>query len=193
MHRPMDHFEEPQTDCKPTSALTICKHVLYSLPLGAAKTAVDVNVTSTVDRSSSLLAGLPACLLDGLQSRQQITVNRQESMPLGRTPAAARIIFNRRKYDHVTPFISDVLHWPPVLFPMQYKFCLLVFLSLHGAAPVYLDDCCIGTHFFASGLRLRSLEGTYLRVRWMRTNFGDRAFSAAGSRCWNSLPSVHLA
>src|SRR6218665_1395380 len=35
-----------------------------------------------------------------------------------------------------------------------------------------------GTHSSASGLRLRSLEKTYLRVRRMRTHFGDRAFSA---------------
>jgi len=27
-----------------------------------------------------------------------------------------------------------------------------------------------------------------LRVRRMRTHFGDRAFSAAVPRCWNSLP-----
>src|SRR6218665_1520544 len=40
----------------------------------------------------------------------------------------------------------------------EYKLCLLVFLSLHGAAPEYLCDCCIGTHSSASGLRLRSLE-----------------------------------
>ena len=37
---------------------------------------------------------------------------------------------------------------------------------------------------------LRLLEMTDLRVRRMRTHFGDRAFSAAGPRCWNSLPSV---
>src|SRR6218665_1313577 len=28
------------------------------------------------------------------------------------------------------------------------------------------------------------------RVRRMRTHFGDRAFSAAGPRCWNSLPPL---
>ena len=28
------------------------------------------------------------------------------------------------------------------------------------------------------------------RVRRMRTHFGDRAFSAASPRCWNSLPPV---
>src|SRR6218665_2052643 len=73
---------------------------------------------------------------------------------------------------------------------IEYKLCLLVIQSLHGAAPDYLRDCCTVTHSFASGLRLRSLEWTDLRVRRMKTHFGDRAFSAAGPRCWNSLPPV---
>src|SRR6218665_3637424 len=87
-----------------------------------------------------------------------------------------------------TPLLRDVLHWLPVPFRIKYKFCLLVFLSLHGAAPEYLRDCCIGTHCSASGLRLRSLEKTDLQVRRMRPHFGDRGLSAAGPRCWNSLP-----
>src|SRR6218665_364071 len=108
--------------------------------------------------------------------------------------AAARLICNRRKYDHVIPLLRDVLNWLPVLFRIEYKLCLLVFLSLHKAAPEYLCDCCIGTHSSASGLRLRSLEKTDLRVRRMRMHFGDRAFSAAGPRCWNSLPpAIRLA
>src|SRR6218665_1109162 len=117
----------------------------------------------------------PACLLDGLQS----VLN-----------AAGRLICNRRKYDHVTPLLRDVLHWLPVPFRIEYKLCLLVFQSLHGAAPEYLRDCCTATHSFASGLRLRSLERTDLRVRRMRTHFSNHAFSAAGPRCWNSLPPV---
>src|SRR6218665_3140733 len=43
---------------------------IKSLPLGAAKAAVDAFVTSRVARYKSLLAGAPACLLDGLQSAQ---------------------------------------------------------------------------------------------------------------------------
>src|SRR6218665_3261326 len=77
-------------------------------------------VTSKMDRYNSLLAGAPACLLDGLQS----VLN-----------AAARLICNRRKYDHVTPLLRDVLHWLPIPFRIEYKLCLFVFLSLHGAAP----------------------------------------------------------
>src|SRR6218665_1388200 len=45
--------------------------------------------------------------------------------------------------------------------------CLLVFQSLHGAAPEYLRDCCTATHSSAFGLQLRSLERTDLSVRRM--------------------------
>src|SRR6218665_1052087 len=76
-----------------------------------------------------------------------------------------------------TPLLRDVLRWLPVPFRIEYKVCLLVFQSPHGAAPEYLRDCCTATHSSASGLRLRSLERTDLRVRRMRTHFGDRAFS----------------
>src|SRR6218665_1427406 len=41
----------------------------------------------------------------------------------------------------------------------------LVYKSLHVAAPGYLRDCCFVTHSSASGLRLRSLERTDLRMR----------------------------
>src|SRR6218665_3473488 len=105
----------------------------------------------------------------------------------------ARLICNRRRYGHITPLLRDVLHWLPVPFRIEYKLCLLVFLSLHGAAPEFLRDFCTGTHSSASGLRLRSLERTDLRVQRMKTHFGDRALSAAGSRLWNSLlPVIRL-
>src|SRR6218665_3863509 len=84
----------------------------------AAKAAVAAFITSRVDRYNSLLAGGPACLLDGLQS----VLN-----------ATTRLICNRRKHDHVAPLLRDVLDWLPVPFRIEYKLCLLVFLSLHGA------------------------------------------------------------
>src|SRR6218665_286001 len=79
--------------------LRLIRSCIKSLPLGAAKAAVAPFVTSRIDCYNSLLAGAPACLLDGLQS----VLN-----------AAARLICNRRKYDHVTPLLRDVLHWLPV-------------------------------------------------------------------------------
>src|SRR6218665_42004 len=155
--------------------LRLIRSCIKSLPLGAAKASVAAFVTSRVDCYNSLLAGTPVCLLDGLQS----VLN-----------AAERLICNRSKYDHVTPLLRDVLHWLPVPFCIEYKLCLLVFQSLHGAAPEYLRDCCTASHSSAPGLRLRSLERTDLCVRRMKTHFGDHAFSAAGPQCWNSLPPL---
>src|SRR6218665_2828300 len=73
---------------------------------------------------------------------------------------------------------------------VEFKICLLVYKSLHGAAPGYLREYCKDTHSSASGLRLRSTEKCDLQVRRMKTRFGDRAFSAAGPRCWNRLPAA---
>src|SRR6218665_1467472 len=56
--------------------------------------------------------------------------------------------------------------------------------------PGYLRNYCIETHSSASGLRLRLIDKRDLRVRRMKTRFGDRAFSADGPSYWNSLPSV---
>src|SRR6218665_970506 len=100
------------------------------------------------------------------------------------------LLCNGRKYDHVTPILRDVLHWLPVLLRVEFKICLLVYKSLHGAAPGYLRDYCKETHSSASGLRLRSTDKCDLLVRRMKTRFGDRAFSAAGPRCWNKLPTA---
>src|SRR6218665_598879 len=83
-----------------------------------------------------------------------------------------------------------VLHWLPVPLRVEFKICLLVYKSLHGAAPGYLRDYCKETHSSASGLRLRSTDKCDLLVRRMKTRFGDRAFSAAGPRCWNNLPAA---
>src|SRR6218665_2659097 len=102
--------------------LPLSRSCFKALPLGAAKAGVAAFVTSRVDRCN-LLARVPVCLLDGLQS----VLN-----------AAARLICNRRKYEHITPLLRDVLHWLPVPLRIEYKLCLLVFQSLHGAAPEYL-------------------------------------------------------
>src|SRR6218665_2978009 len=44
--------------------------------------------------------------------------------------AVTRLVCNRRKHDHITPLLHDVLHWLPVPFRIEYKLCVLVFLSL---------------------------------------------------------------
>src|SRR6218665_1733221 len=73
--------------------IRLIRSCIKSLPLGVAKAAVADFVTYRVDRCNSLLAGAPACLLNGLQS----VLN-----------ADARLICNRRKFYHITPLLRDV-------------------------------------------------------------------------------------
>ena len=51
--------------------------------------------------------------------------------------AAARLIFDARKKDHITPLLRD-LHWLPVRRRIDYKLLSLVYKCLHDAAPEYL-------------------------------------------------------
>src|SRR6218665_3351443 len=102
--------------------LRLIRSCIKSLPLGAAKAAVAAFVTSRVDRYNSLLADAPACLLDGLQSVHN---------------AAARLICNRRKYDHVTPLLRDVLHWLPVPFRIEYKLSTRLSITTRSCSRVF--------------------------------------------------------
>jgi len=66
--------------------------------------------------------------------------------------AAARLLMNGRKTDHVTPFLS-FLGWLPIHFRVQYKILIYVFKSLHGMAPEYLAEL---NKPYGVGVRLRS-------------------------------------
>ena len=53
--------------------------------------------------------------------------------------AAARLLLNRRKTDHITDGLKD-LHWLPITLRIQYKLCLLMHLIKVGNCPSYLKD-----------------------------------------------------
>src|SRR6218665_1475299 len=98
-----------------------------------------VSSVSSGAASSRCLLGLrrrlsPLCHFEGGPLQQP--ARRRACVLPGRTPVGPQcrsgLICNRRKYDHVTPLLRDVLHWLPVPFRIEYKPCLLVFLSLHG-------------------------------------------------------------
>jgi len=72
---------------------------------------------------------------------------------------------------------------------VYFKLTLLVFKSLRGETPSYLaDDCQLiadsGRH------RLRSADANALTVPRTNTRQGDRSFSVAGPKLWNSLPAT---
>ena len=131
-------------------------------------------VLSRLDYGNAVLAGLPNRQLDRLQS----VLN-----------AAARLIFSKRKFDHVTPLLRE-LHWLRVPQRIDYKLAVLVYRCLHHLAPSYLSTelCCVAD--LNSRQRLRSASTTALIIpTTRRSTLGDRTFSVAGARVWNSLPT----
>ena len=139
------------------------------LTLDSTKTLMHAYVTSRVDYCNSLLFGLPNNLIRKLQS----VLN-----------TAARVVTMTRKYDSITPVLYG-LHWLPMKYRIQFKLLLLVFKALNGLAPSYLSDKLS----YKPVCKLR-FSCQYLLVvpRSNLKSYGDRCFSVAGPKLWNSLP-----
>ena len=101
---------------------------------------------------------------------------------------AARLVTKTRKYEHSTPVLRS-LHWLPIVNRIKFKILLLVFKVKHGYAPTYLSDLL---HPMISSRRLRSTTQAHLQFASgprTHTRYGDRAFSVAAPKLWNSLPT----
>ena len=133
-----------------------------------SRAIIHAYVTSRLDQNNSLLIGVPATLLDKLQLIHN---------------AAAKIILRGKKRDHVTPLLKE-LHWLPLSQRRFFKLLLLVFKSLHGIGPNYLrEHLTLKTSKY--DLRYDELKVPHTTYK----RYGDRAFSVAGPRYWNTLPS----
>ena len=127
-------------------------------------------VTSKLDYGNALLYGIPKTTMSRLQYVQN---------------CAARLIKGARKFDHVTPLLID-LHWLPMTYRPMFKMLLTVFKILQGRAPEYLTELIT---IYIPSRYLRSNGSLILNVPRPNTkSWGDRAFSIAGPRLWNSLP-----
>jgi len=81
-------------------------------------------VLTRLDYGNATLAGLSGRLTARLQSVLH---------------DAARLIYFKRKYEHITPLLRE-LHWLSVPERIQFKLAVLVCRCLHGTAPPYLAD-----------------------------------------------------
>jgi len=89
--------------------------------------------------------------------------------------AAARLIYSKQKYEHITPLLME-LHWLSVHERIQFKLTVLVFHCLHGTAPSYLANPLQPVAALESRRRLRSSASAKLDIqRVRRTTVGDRA------------------
>ena len=135
----------------------------------AAEQLIHAFITSRLDFCNSLLSGLSNNTLRRLQLVQN---------------AAARLLTGHKKSTHITP-IFQALHWLPIQYRIQYKIILLTFKALHGSAPDYLQSL-LQVRSSRSGLRSSGKSLFVPRTRL--SSYGDRAFSSAAPRLWNSLP-----
>jgi len=90
---------------------------------------------------------------------------------------AVHLLIGASRHDHISPVLL-------VKQRVDYKPATLVYKLLRGQAPSYLvDDCQL---IADSGTpQLRSAHANVLT----NTRLGDKSFSVAGPRLWNSLPT----
>jgi hypothetical protein len=138
-----------------------------------AQILINSFVTSRLDYCNSLYYGLPANQLNKLQRVQN---------------AAARLICNLSRFDHITPTLKD-LYWLPVKFRIDFKIQLIVFKVLHGLAPDYISELI--TIKPPSSYSMRSNSKLLLQKTTLKTlpTLGDHSFGCAAPNLWNDLPS----
>ena len=96
-------------------------------PHGCRKTLVHSLISSCVDYCNSIFHGATNIVVRRLQS----VLN-----------AAARLISNKRKSDHITPVLRDQLHWLPIRQRIEFKIGVFVRNAVHGRGPTYLSRTC---------------------------------------------------
>ena len=105
--------------------------------------------------------------------------------------SAARVRFQCKKCDHITPYLQK-LHWFPVSYRIIHKVACICFKAyIPPLFPQYLSELMIR---FETKRNLRSSTDSRLPVLSNRhaKGYGQRCFSNAAPKLWNSLPfSIH--
>src|SRR2546425_1086674 len=149
------------------------RSVRKALPIDSIKLLIQALILTRVDYCNSALYGAPSVVLNRLQS----VLN-----------AGARLIAQRSKFDHISAYMRDELHWLPITERIEYKLCLQIYKCLHGLSPDYLSSHCRPVSSSAYRQSLRSASTGLLFIPTAKTNYGTRSFAVAGPTLYNSLP-----
>ena len=98
---------------------------------------------------------------------------------------AARLVARVKKSDHISPVLRN-LHWLPVRSRIIFKILLITFKALHGQAPIYITDLL--TRYNPTRTLRSSNQNLLLEPKSKTVTHGDRTFSVAAPKLWNSLP-----
>ena len=120
---------------------------------------------------NSTLFGLPNSQISRLQRIQN---------------SAARLVSRSRNSSHITPILKR-LHWVPVRERLEYKILSLVYKLKTNQAPTYMSEMMQNHIPTRAGLRSGN-DHRFSEVR-SRRSWGERSFSVAAPRLWNSLPT----
>jgi len=142
------------------------------LQLNTAKTEV---IWCSSTRRQHQIPQLSAVQLDRLQS----VLN-----------AAARLIYQHRKFSHVTPLLKE-LHWLRVPDRIAFRLAVLAYRCQHNMAPRYLAAQLQQASNVGYRQRLCSSLSAMLDVpRAEHVTIGGCAFSSTAAHVWNSLPTA---
>ena len=101
---------------------------------------------------------------------------------------AAKVVLKRGKYTSSKVSLQS-LHWLPIRSRINFKTAVLVYKSLHGEAPEYLQNLLITYIPKREGLRSGTIVDRLIVPRTVKKISADRAFSVVGPKVWNDLPN----
>ena len=117
------------------------RSIRKSLTTDSCHSLVRALIVSRLDYCNSLLGDIPKYLLDQLN---------------GVLRAAARLILQRPRTDHITDAMCRQLHWLDAPARIQFKLCVFAFKYLNNLAPPYLSTCCTPVASVSGRSMLRS-------------------------------------
>ena len=96
---------------------------------------------------------------------------------------AARVIM-RAGYETSSSSLREKLHWDPLSVRRKKQKAAMMYKSLHGLAPAYLQNLFKARH---TTHNLRDSQSK-LSLPKPRTDFRKRSFEYSGAKVWNELP-----
>ena len=96
--------------------------------------------------------------------------------------AAARLIARLSSYSHISVYMINELHWPPILAHIRHKVLLLVAKSQLGLGQIYLSELMCKPLSARSSCPLHSADRFDLLVPWSRTSLSQHP------SLWNDNP-----
>ena len=144
-------------------------HIKHLLTRNEVTILVSSLILSKLDYFNSLYYDISCSLTKQLQYAQN---------------CAARLIYNKRKYDHVTELLIE-LHWLPIKYRILNKIYLLTYKCIYPTSFAQPEE-------LKSLLSVDSESTRFIRLKVQRNNFriSDRAFSIYAPKLWNQLPTA---